>query len=1234
MSGSASAIGGVERSQAFLAKLRAQLEPFNPLDLLATSGALELVPENAERALRLQAFAQVVASLPIRRALPAISTSRLRRILNGPELSGLAHGEDPFPNAFVEDVPFYEGSYSVFPGTTAGSTYTFRMLSRAVFQHDRLQRAGRLAYPLVLGTLRLSREMCTRAELQRGADPLSRPSEGIIVPASERFRDLKSAVTFTREDMGRFFGEGLINGRPWERLTTLCGSVPYSEYSFEDSPLMLRPIVQAGNTFIVPCPETLLTVLNHHLVSLAIEGADRQAVVEAYCEVASDSVASNMRFMDMTRVRYAFPEDEAIPQTREMLYRFDSDKIAYILILPDTLEDFQPALGSGGLHRTPDLEEKLRRRVRLVENNLYSTLSEVNEMLCLLVIAGVGRAHVCGLGDMTVDAIFQWFPAHELETLTHLEGGNCLALWRFSRESDRIRRTTLVQAWSPLDEFGFYRGRKYSFYATDDAPPNVISLTTDFSGALHREVIAARDWRAVPSYNGKGVTEVTTLHGNRKIPIYIQSSLFAHDVAVFVDEFPFPLWVVSVDPQDGSNPRGFRAEMAASLAYWLWQCSRRLAPFLRNIRTNRPVLIRVSLPNEEEWSIPESAVQSGGVDQVVKISADQAHNSVNIVFRSDIARLFNTADNYGERECLRYTLMGLRELLQIDAILTDQVIMEIIELVAPLGMKKMVFLFDMRRLPELDPRGIPHYRHLQEGDIDDVLQRLGLHLHKTRNLPVGPISDAKRNEILHAAVTLCYSELQKLVRAHRPEGFIEFLILQHEAVVRENTHRKLTIPTRIACFQEVEDVVKKLGEEFPQIARTALASRFLIEYSAAQPPTGLRAVSLSSYDEMMAVAHHIIGFGSLSDAVKYNLSDVKLSMLKSGRLGRNEANYDVARAAHWQEVSSKQIAQSPAYLRRHWPLVQKADATPNELVRALDNASRAEFGFTGTEISEFLAAVSNVGEQMDPGVAVIQRDELIDRLSPLGWPAARIVQALDLFSISPRADYLKPSGDFCKEDVYPWRFNRALSYLRRPLVIRERDSRLEILWGSRHVETARENLFNLCLTGRLKPQSDAMKSFISKHRQKQADKFNDSVADIMRDTLGLRVERRVRKIANFRSENLGDIDVLAADLKKQEIFVVECKDISVARTPHELSSEVTRILYSDEKNSSVVARHEQRVEWARKHIPDIIAFLKLQPSKGWHVKSYILVDEALMTPHLRKCPITVLTLDELKNGLY
>ena len=57
---------------------------------------------------------------------PEISVPRARQLLNQhPSLSSIAHGEDPYPGPFVEEVSFHGGSYPVFPGLTAGVTYVF-----------------------------------------------------------------------------------------------------------------------------------------------------------------------------------------------------------------------------------------------------------------------------------------------------------------------------------------------------------------------------------------------------------------------------------------------------------------------------------------------------------------------------------------------------------------------------------------------------------------------------------------------------------------------------------------------------------------------------------------------------------------------------------------------------------------------------------------------------------------------------------------------------------------------------------------------------------------------------------------------------------------------------------------------------------------------------------------------------------------------------------------------------
>jgi len=83
---------------------------FDPVDLLATVAALQLLPENADRLIRIEALAHVAGGLQADRDKPKISLSKLRSILNSPPLSDeIAQAEDPFPNPFVEEIAFFAG---------------------------------------------------------------------------------------------------------------------------------------------------------------------------------------------------------------------------------------------------------------------------------------------------------------------------------------------------------------------------------------------------------------------------------------------------------------------------------------------------------------------------------------------------------------------------------------------------------------------------------------------------------------------------------------------------------------------------------------------------------------------------------------------------------------------------------------------------------------------------------------------------------------------------------------------------------------------------------------------------------------------------------------------------------------------------------------------------------------------------------------------------------------------
>src|SRR5262249_9219220 len=140
------------------------------LHLISACGALSLMPQNASRIFRLEALAHIACTVnPGTEA--RIATTRLRRLFNEPPLSGAIRAvEDPFPNVFVEQVPFFGGAYRVFPGPLAGTSFQFRRLTESFFQ-DKSQWPEDFAdevFQIVRGVLAISELLAERFALLRG----------------------------------------------------------------------------------------------------------------------------------------------------------------------------------------------------------------------------------------------------------------------------------------------------------------------------------------------------------------------------------------------------------------------------------------------------------------------------------------------------------------------------------------------------------------------------------------------------------------------------------------------------------------------------------------------------------------------------------------------------------------------------------------------------------------------------------------------------------------------------------------------------------------------------------------------------------------------------------------------------------------------------------------------------------------------------------------------------------
>src|SRR5262249_1150365 len=149
---------------------------------------------------------------------------------------------------------------------------------------------------------------------------------------------------------------------------------------------------------------------------------------------------------------------------------------------------------------------------------------------------------------------------------------------------------------------------------------------------------------------------------------------------------------------------------------------------------------------------------------------------------------------------------------------------------APLGLKKKMLLLVPDSEPPLDPGRLPSFRKLQQAEESELLDHLGQYVRDEIKLPIGRIADNERTAVLGQVVDFYYRKLKRLVATLDPRELLERLIAQHEAIINSTAMHKLQMPTRVAAFENVPELLEVVKQELPDDTNAALASRFVIEY--------------------------------------------------------------------------------------------------------------------------------------------------------------------------------------------------------------------------------------------------------------------------------------------------------------------------------------------------------------------------------------------------------------------
>jgi hypothetical protein len=717
---------------------------------------------------------------------------------------------------------------------------------------------------------------------------------------------------------------------------------------------------------------------------------------------------------------------------------------------------------------------------------------------------------------------------------------------------------------------------------------------------------------------------------NPSEPLYVPTT-GVRALAIVVEALPVPVWIVPSARAPSPELSSVHAQYAEMLAYWIWQLAPALNPYSTRLEQRiDAVRIELEIEGGEEWLRerpahgPLGEAESHGTDTLRLRLFPAAGTGMNV------------PDNRGEREVLRIVLRGLANLLGWKD-LGEAEIANTLDRQAPLGLKKKITRLPAEHDPALGRGELPSAREVVEAEADPLRDQLAQHL-ANRGFREGQRNGEARLELLNEAADWHARQLAELLASFSPDGLLEQLVVYNEALVYRQAVEELTVETRRACYSDTPESVKRLSERIPQLAQSAVACRFLIEHVAVRPPRGLRPLSGAAFDLALAHASELVGRATLSDLLRAGLANSTVSILASGRLGQSSDRYHEGRERFLSAFAGEVVAAgAESYTGRFGP-TGLADA---EQIEQLNHATRAEFGFSMEEAVQFLVAVENIGYELPGEAKVMERGPLLERAAAeLEWPVDHASHALDLFELRPRADFWSPDPPFRREDTYPWRFNRALSYLRRPLLQREEDGREKLLWGCRHVHVAGRNLVGLLEQGRLKAQSKELRELQRSYRDAEALKFNDRVAELYRSRPELLVRVRVEKIGRLHlrranNEKIGDVDVLVADSQRRWLLVVDTKHLLPGRAPHELRNELESTFAVGGRKRSAVEHQLERVEWLKSHLTEVLATLGLrgQQSRRWRVQGVLITSEPLLAPFVSTVPLPVTYYSALEHRL-
>lgn len=1216
-------------SQDTIDYLKTAFSPYNTVDIILKLSALRLLPENGEKTVRLDLLLHVAVSLK-NLSGPLISRKKLNDIINSKTIreSFFKHQEDPSTNLFCEEISFYNGGYRVFPGCYSNIAFQIKNTLGALFkvQQEYLPEEIKNNFAnSALFVLNISEAIAAKADIPRNTD--LKYSKDIVVPNEESLTKLSFSNFFKDKELDALANELNTTLENYQWLFSKLDENHISNYKVESGPLISAPIFSYNNFKIVTDPSSLLNALREKILRVIQNNNLIKDFRNNYVQVVWNHVQESLNRLGFSQATIV---DGTKVNERPFIFDtfyFDDDKLALVIMLFDNFEKKDETFIK------IDLDE-YKYQLEYVLNLIYSIKDAPNEIFHIFLTSNYQRA--ISFQFSYPNGTHLVLSVENLECISFLETKNELFLYKFAIARILATNRTRFTSFDKLAEYGLFKKYGDSFYLMDDGIPFVLYISDDYARSARKEMKIKTDIHSVYIPFKNAHVEVMLMHES-DFPFYAPV-YYPHNTEFLIELYSIPIWLYSKHLEEYSN-HSFRKlviEMLDNLAYWIIELRPSIEKYLNAKQIREYLFIDVLFDEKVEWGNLSSKILQTN-EGAFSITINQPHK-ITFLFRQGLNKILATSDNSGEREIISTLLKNLSKLFndeQLKQEFSETKIEEIVNKHMPLGKKKKIGVYDTSKIPELNPLEITKPRVIDDIDTNLLLDELGQYIVENK-LTIGDKREDHYNFIKNHVVPFFLAKLNSELRKYDKQVLINYLIQQNESLTYDRVLHEIQLPMRIEIANK-DTILKDFSSTYSKIIQSSPACRFLIEYSMGVKIQSIKKLSNYDYEFLLSVANEIIHWGFIGDMLRFNITGLKLSQLKSNRLFVDSKDYDKAYEVFSNQITDYNINKFNLEFSKYWEDKKyKSVANEDKSIEEFDIEFKLEFGYTLIDLIEFEKMLFKYSSEKNVTIISIEENEL-KRLYKGIIPSDSLNNILSSWSIIERESFLEvPNLDLGPYDFFPWRFNRKYSYVRRPLLLINIEGVLYYKIGLRHLKIAVDNFTALLRNNRLvnKLKNKKLKKILSEFASFSNIDFVKRVKGIFENKSTFLVYENVRKIGKNRivAENgndLGDIDVLVIDNKHHEILIIECKDLLLSRTPYEMYGELKKIFSSD---NSQMKKHLLRLEWVIKNINLLKHNFKLDHKHNWKVKAYFVSSTPLFSPlvkHIKN--IRYFTFKELQN---